>query len=370
MKILIDARLFGPENTGNGRYTMNLVEGLARLDHENRFVILLRKKYYESLKLPNNWEKVLADFKHYSFIEQVKLPFLINKYKPDLVHFPHFIVPLLYFGKYVVTIHDIIMHKFKGGAATTRHFPAYQVTRMGYHLIFSRAVAGSRQIIVPSKAVRKEVIDYYKIKPSKVRVVYEGFDSKITITSKNKFPNPYFVYVGNAYPHKNLVNLIKAIVILNKQSDQKVSLLISSARNIFTQRIEEMIKKNNAGSFVKLLGFVPDSELGTLYKNSVAFASASLSEGFGLPGLEAISSGTLLLVSDIPVYREVYEDNAIYFDPNDPTSIAKAMEKSLKLVHKRRLQIIQESQKFAKKYSWLKMAKQTLDIYEKMTSVG
>lgn len=173
MKILIDARLYGPKHTGNGRYTQNLVENLVKIDIKNKYYILLRSEDFNTLVFPANWIKVLADFKHYTFEEQFRLPFLILKYKPDIVHFPHFNVPLFYFGKYIVTIHDIIMHKYTSGAATTRKFPLYQIWRLGYHLAFAKAVYGSTKIIVPSNAVKNEVVKFYKINPEKVEVTYE-----------------------------------------------------------------------------------------------------------------------------------------------------------------------------------------------------
>ncbi|KKP48365.1 MAG: hypothetical protein UR39_C0001G0160 [Candidatus Woesebacteria bacterium GW2011_GWA1_33_30] len=173
MRILIDARLYGPKNTGNGRYTKELVENLAKIDSRNDYIILLRKNNFNEVKLPDNFKKVLADFKHYSFEEQFKLPFLINKFKPNLVHFPHFNVPILYFGKFVVTIHDLIMHKFTGGEATTRKFPVYQVWRLGYYVTFIKSVFGSIKIIVPSKTVKNEIVDYYDIDPKKIEVTYE-----------------------------------------------------------------------------------------------------------------------------------------------------------------------------------------------------
>jgi len=365
MKILIDARLYGPENTGNGRYTMNLVEELAKLDKSNHYIIFLRKKYFDSLGLPENWIKVLTDFKHYGFTEQFRLPFLIRKYKPDLVHFPHLNVPILYFGKYIVTIHDIIMHKFKGGAATTRPFPIHQIWRMGYHLSFLKAVYGSEKIIVPSNAVKSELMIYYKLKGRKINVVHEGFDAKIAKGEVPKFTEPYFLYVGNAYPHKNLENLVKAMVLLNNESAQRANLLISSSRNVFTQRLKDIIFKLNGGKFVKLLGFVPDNELGSLYRNSIGFTFASLSEGFGLTGLEAINSGTLLLASNIPVFKEVFEKNAIYFDPLSVYSITEAMQEAWRMGQRERTDWISNAQEFAKRYFWAKMAKETLDIYEK-----
>lgn len=174
MNIVIDARLYGSKDTGIGVYTQNLVENLVKIDTTNTYLILLRQNDYSSLIFPKNFVKVLADFKHYTFEEQFKMPLLLLKLKPDLVHFPHFNVPIFYFSKYIVTIHDLIMHKFTGGTATTRRFPIYQIWRLGYHLAFAKAVYGSKKVIVPSNAVKDEVVKFYKVNPKKVEVTYEG----------------------------------------------------------------------------------------------------------------------------------------------------------------------------------------------------
>lgn len=174
MNIVIDARLYGPKDTGIGRYTQKLVESLVKIDTRNKYFILLRKPDYETLNFPKNWTKVLADFKHYTFEEQFKMHSLLMKLNADLVHFPHFNIPILYFGKYIVTIHDLIMHKFTDGTATTRKFPVYQIWRLGYHIAFAKAVYGSKKIIVPSNAVKNEIVGFYKINKKKVEVTYEG----------------------------------------------------------------------------------------------------------------------------------------------------------------------------------------------------
>lgn len=173
MRIAIDARLYGPKHTGPGRYTMKLVENLAGIDRKNEYLILLRKENFQKLVFPENFKKVLADFNHYSFEEQFKLPLLLVGLKPDIVHFPFFNVPVFYFGRYIVTIHDLIMHKFKGKDATTRAFPIYFVWRLGYHLAFAKAVYGSCKIITPSFSVRDEIVNYYHINRDKVSVTYE-----------------------------------------------------------------------------------------------------------------------------------------------------------------------------------------------------
>ncbi len=167
----------------------------------------------------------------------------------------------------------------------------------------------------------------------------------------------YFLYVGNAYPHKNLERAIKAAANL------KALFYIVTSRNIFTNRLQKLIKKINTENYVKILGFVDDEKLNELYKNSIGFIYPSLSEGFGLPGLEAMKAKTILLCSDIPVFKEIYADNAIYFDPIDIKSIESSMEKVLSLNKKIREKRIKKADMFVKKYSWKKMARQTLEIY-------
>lgn len=373
MKVLIDARLYGLENTGLGRYVMNLIDGLINNGKENEYVVLLRKKYYQSLNFPKNWKKVCADFRHYSFAEQFKLPGIIKTEAPDITHFPHFNVPLFFKGKYIVTIHDMLMHRSVGLSATTLPPLQYFIKRLGYRAIFGHAVRKSIKVLVPSRAVGDEIAREYGITPGKITVTYEGIDLKISAKVNINIKKPYFTYIGNAYPHKNLGNLVKAIKILNTKCKQNLAsqspgnqnaiLAISSARNIFTQKIENLIKKENAGDFVKLLGFVPDDKLGNLLINSSAFVFPTLSEGFGLPGLEAMGVGTLVLASNIPVLKEVYKNNAIYFDPINPEAMAEVMKKTLEMSESERGKKIREAKEFVKIYSWDKMAKETLKIY-------
>jgi glycosyltransferase involved in cell wall biosynthesis len=106
-----------------------------------------------------------------------------------------------------------------------------------------------------------------------------------------------------------------------------------------------------------------------LFKYSTAFIFPSLSEGFGLPGMEAIQVGTLVLASDIPVFKEVYKDNVLYFNPLDFSSMTKVMKSTMAMPKKEREKRIAKNQNFIKRYSWATMAKQTLKVYENSASV-
>jgi glycosyltransferase involved in cell wall biosynthesis len=176
----------------------------------------------------------------------------------------------------------------------------------------------------------------------------------------------YFVYTGNAYPHKNLPRLVEAIVLLNQSCKQLVKLKISSSRGVFTERLEKIINDRKAEKYVELLGYVTDKDIESLYKNSKSFVFATLSEGFGLPPKEAIESGTFAIISDIPVLKEVYKDSVLYFDPYDVKSIVSVMENMLKMTENERQKKIKYAQKFLKRYSWSKMAKETLKVYESL----
>jgi glycosyltransferase involved in cell wall biosynthesis len=375
MKIAIDARLYGLENAGLGRYAINLVREFSKLDQKNKYFILLRRKYFQSLALPPNWEKVLVDFRHYSFNEQLKLPKIIGNIQPDLVHFLHFNVPIFYNEPYVVTIHDMLMHRQRGLAATTLNPFMYLIKRLGYKSVFDHAAKRALKVIVPSNSVKKELVEYFGLDPDKFVVTYQAVDEEIKVSSgemvmkKYSLSKPYFVYNGNAYPHKNLNRAIEAVVQLNKVYEGQVFFVIASARNIFVKRLKRQVKELRAEKYIKLLGYVTDQELGGLYSSSVGFIYPSISEGFGLQGLEAMKVGTLLLASEIPVFKEIYKDNAIYFNPLDFSSIEKAMEEALSMSEEERKRRTSAAKDFAAGYSWAKMAQETLKVYEDCASL-
>jgi len=370
MKILIDARLYGLENAGLGRYLVSLVGQLQKIDLNNEYLLLLRKKYFDELKLPNNWQKIKADFRHYSLKEQLILPKLINEHKPDLVHFPHFNVPLLSGRHFVVTIHDTLMHEFKGKTSTTLPLFLYPFKRLGYKVIFSRAVKTSSKIIVPSRWVKRKLIEIYGVNKDKIAVIYQGFNQEIfgrkSVDVKKQFQlKDYFIYVGNAYPHKNLPRAIEAVVRLNKERGErgKIQLALATSRGVFQERLKTEIKKLKGENDVRLLGFVDDRELNSLYQQSIGLIYPSLSEGFGLQGLEAMAAGTVCIMSDIPVFREIYDDRAIFFNPREVADIKKKMAMVLGLSQKQRAVLIEKGREHLKGFSWQTMAKQTLEVY-------
>ena len=201
MRILIDARMYGTEHTGIGRYLIDLVSNLQKVDKKNEYLILLKKKYYDSLRLKKSWTKVLVDYGHYGFSEQTRLLLKLRELKFDLVHFPHFNTPLFYNGPFVVTIHDIIMHKRVGKDSTTRGIHVQIVKRVAYKLVFRKAVKSSKKIIAPSKYTKTQLVEKFKLNPEKINVIYEGVaDSlKMDVGEQSKAKGKYKSLLRNDY---------------------------------------------------------------------------------------------------------------------------------------------------------------------------
>src|SRR3989344_149044 len=212
MRICIDARFVGPEGTGLGKYTEKLIENLAILDDNNQYVIFLRRSNWDWLRLKSkNFKKVLADIPWYSLKEQIKLPKIFSNQNLDLLHFTHFNVPVFFIGKFIVTIHDLIVDHVETGRASTLPYPLYKIKRLFYRRTVKSAVKRASAIIAISQNTKNEIVSHYHVDPQKITVTYDGLDSNIKRPEKfsSLYPFDYLLNVGNAYPHKNLETLIE-----------------------------------------------------------------------------------------------------------------------------------------------------------------
>lgn len=371
MRIGIDARFLGPKGIGLGRYVFELIVSLEKIDKKNEYIIFLRAENFDFYKPKNrNFKKRIADVPWYSAKEQLFLPFAFGKEKLDILHVPHFNIPIFYPGKIVVTIHDIIKSEFASLSATTRSPIIYFLKHLAYELVLKVAIFRSCHVFVPSNDVAGKLVNKFKIPKEKISVTYESSSFKRVsldgsrILKKYKIRKPYLIYVGNAYPHKNLEGIFNALKILTEQK-RDVRLINPCPRDVFYERLTQKAKELGLENKVILPGFVPDDDLIALYQESQAFVTATLSEGFGIPGLEAMSLGTPVVCSNIPIFREIYGNAALFFDPKNPKDIAGKINLIL-TDNKLREELIQKGKEQVKKYSWEKMARQTLGVYQKI----
>lgn len=370
MRIGIDCRLWN--ETGVGRYTRNLVASLAKIDKKNSYILFFREEEYNSVIIPGeNFEKYKATMRWHTIKEQIYLPFLLKKHKLDLVHFPYFSVPIHYRGKFVVTIHDLILDHFDTGEASTLPWIVYKAKRLAYKYIIKETVAKAKKIIAVSHATKKEILDHLPISKDKISVIYEGAEEgsdnkrKEMSTLPEKFKDKkYFLYVGNAYPHKNLTRLIEAFVFLLEDKEHKdIKFVFIGKDDYFYQKLKEFVNQIGIERSIIFYGHVSDDELALFYKNAEALIAPSLMEGFGLPGLEAMKQQCLVAASDIAAFREVYADAAIFFDPITIPVIKQTFNDILSLDKAARSQYSKAGLLQSEKFSWEKMAKETLALY-------
>lgn len=175
MRIGIDARFYGPEyGKGIGRYTQKLIKNLEKVDQDNQYFIFLRKENFNNYCPQNkNFSKILADYQWYSLAEQIFFPWQLYKLKLDLVHFLHFNVPLFYFKKFVVTIHDLIHEQSSFQGSNLSAFQFF-LKKKAYKLVIKNAIQRSEKIITVSNFSQKEIVKRYNIDSNKVSVIYEA----------------------------------------------------------------------------------------------------------------------------------------------------------------------------------------------------
>jgi len=364
-KILIDARLYGPTHTGIGRYTKNLLFHLSKEKtfSNYEFVLLVYPNLLKQIKkdLKDKYQYIPTKIKHYSLQEQVLLPFLINKIKPDLVHFLHFDKPIFYFNESIITIHDLIKHFFKGSKTTTRFTPLYWIKYFAYILI-SKINIKNNHIIVPSNFWRKYIIKNFKVPSKKINTTYEAVDPYFLNKKLAAISNPqnYIIYTGNLYPHKNIDVVFEAL-----KEIPEISLYIISARNIFTKRIQDQINKFGVKSQVKVIGYQKDKDLPKIYQHAIALVHPSLMEGFSLTGLEAMSMNCPVISSNASCLPEIYQDAVLYFNPYNKDELVTHI-KNLVASNNLRHDLISKGKNLVKQYSWSTTANKTISIYQKI----
>lgn len=383
MKIGIDARFYGL--AGPGRYVSNLINELEQIDKENDYVIFVTKEGSEKYHANNpRFKKWIVNVPWYSLQEQTQLLIEFIRANLDLLHVPHFNMPVFYPRKSMVTIHDLTMHEFNNTDATTLPEPLYEIKKFAYKFVINSAARKARKIVVPSNTVRDEVVQKIKgAKYEKVAVSYEGVDQKLlgmvprdervlrTRIEEMGVKRNYFLYVGSAYPHKNLNNLIVSYKEYLQRTGRQEQLIIAGKIDNFSQRTAAFShglqldgKVIYAAKFSESK-YVPDNDLAYLYKGALAYVFPSLKEGFSITPLEAQALGVPVMLSDIPTHREIFGDTVLYFDPKSNIDIT---EKLLVIATDADLRekLVEAGLENAQKYSWRKMAEDILNIYESL----
>lgn len=357
--IAIDARII---NSSTGRYIERLLTYLEQLDSPHHYSVLVLEKdkdYWKPTK--SNFTVVVANYKDYTFGEQIGFGKFLRRLNPDLVHFCMPQQPLAYSGPAVTTIHDLNLLRIKqNDDMSTAVLRSKQLVFRG---LLHRVIARSKHIIVPSHYTAQDVLKFHKkLNPDNITVTYESADL-VSNTPKAvpKYKDtPFLLMVGRTEVYKNHRGVIEAMQAMLWR-DPKLRLIIIGKRDASSHELEKWVLKNNYKN-IDFFGFASDDQLAWFYEHCCGYIFASYMEGFGLPGLEAMKHGAPVASSNRTSLPEVYGKAAIYFNPDNITEMSEVMSRLLNDTQLRK-QLIAAGAKQVNKYSWERMTKQTLAIY-------
>jgi glycosyltransferase involved in cell wall biosynthesis len=359
MHIAIDARII---NSTTGRYVERLLTYLEKLDSPHQFTVLVLEKdknYWKPTK--DNFAVMVADFKDYTFGEQIGFGKFLRRLNPDLVHFCMPQQPLAYTGQTVTTVHDLNLLRIKQNDNMST--PVLRSKQLIFRGLLHRVLTRSKYIIVPTRYVADDILKFQKKLPrEEITVTYESADLVSTtpkIVSKYK-DTPFLLMVGRTEVYKNHRGAIEAMQAMLWR-DPKLRLVIVGKRDASSHDLEKWVLTNGYRN-IDFFGFASDDQLAWLYEHCRGYIFASYMEGFGLPGLEAMKHGAPVASSNRTSLPEVYGKAAIYFNPDDIGEMSEVMSRLLNDSQLRK-QLVTAGKKRVEKYSWERMAKQTLAVY-------
>lgn len=357
MRIVIAAWHLRDFNVGIGRYCRNLIQAIARVDRENEYEVLMAEGEQPSVSAANmKFTRITFPLFRRQLWEQVS-QLLVKQY--DVLHFPYDSRVMFKRGKFIVTIHDVKPLVFP------EIYPGSERLR--------RSIDRIDRVITDSQASKQDIVRLLGIREDKVGVAYLGVSESFFTTPpdrtalKKYFINQdYILYVGSGDPTKNLGHLLKAYNALPTDllSDYNLVLVGDLKKNVALLRIIEELKLSN---HVILTGRVDEQDLIQLYRHATLFVYPSLYEGFGLPVLEAMASGVPVITSKISSLPEVVGEAGILISLQNSEELVYEITKVL------RNRSLQEDMKKrgldrARKFTWEKAARQTVESYRKVVT--
>ncbi len=364
MRIAIDIRKL--HDFGIGTYVRNLIRHLARIDRDTEYVLLCRRADCPvAAELGPNFRAVIENSPSYSVTEQLHVPMALLRERVDLFHAPHYVLPPLTPSRAIVTIHDCIHLTF----------PQYLPNRLAY--AYARAAmwtAAKRatRILTVSEASKRDILRFFHVPDSKIAVIYNAIDERFgepppeeefaRVRDRFQLNEQFVLYAGTVKPHKNVERLIDAIHLLHEDGFGQLRLLIIGDEITRHPALRRAVHRYGLHKFVRFHGFVPDRTLAVLYRLASAFVFPSLYEGFGLPPLEAMASGTPVVTSNVSSLPEVVGDAAVLVDPYEAASIADGVRRVLTDETLRR-ELRARGLERARRYSWDRSVRRVREIY-------
>jgi glycosyltransferase involved in cell wall biosynthesis len=382
LHIVIDVRRI--KDFGIGTYIRNLVQALAAADPHNQYTLVISPANLPELPaLPANFEVATYGRSDSDPADHLAFPVFLRQIPADLYHIPVNRVPLMMRKPYVVTIHDMASVLFDTGRSLRNNMRQYS---------FRRGLLRADRVIAVSAATRRDVLNLMGVQPERIRLVYSAPSPEFSqhgrvadaraagpetqpldrnrILERYQIHYPFLLYAGAIRPQKNIPRLVEAFAIArsalaNHPEYKDLRLIIIGDEISHYPAVRQAVIQSRVEDVVRFLGFVPFDTMRVFYEAAAAFVFPSLYEGFGLPPLEAMASGTPVITSSMSSLPEVVGSAAMLVSPENVFDIARGIREVL-LDPELRARLTREGRIHAAKYSWKTTAQQVLEIYREI----
>jgi glycosyltransferase involved in cell wall biosynthesis len=353
MKLIgVDASMITPSKAGIGNYALNLVTELTKLDNENKYILFTNDKLNlkDIILEPNTIINEIPD-KRGGFWWMLKVSWFINKNNLDIFISPSNFLFGFTFSRTIQIIHDLAPIRFPQFFSKKGSFM--------YKFLLNLISLRVYKIGVPVETIKNELCEYNSYLGRKIFTTGEGPSSWVNeittdaerekIRIKYNLPDKYLLSVSTIEPRKNHINMIKAFAEISGNYPD-LFYVIGGKKGWYYDSIFKLVEDLGIQDKIKFIGYIPESDMASLFDMALGFCYCSFYEGFGIPCIEAYSRGLPVLTSDIPVLKEVMGNNAIYANPNDYIDI---FSKMLILSTKERSKI---DENFITKHTWFNCA--------------
>lgn len=387
LRIAIDIRHI--RDFGIGSHIRNLVLALARRDTVNRYTLAGRAPDLAGLPaLPDRFERAEFPRSDHGVYNQVAFPWFLRQYKPDLVHLPLNSVPLMLPRPFVVTVHDMSSLLFREDRGERN-----SALREQYRLLrFRQGLVRANRILAVSQATQSDIESLLGIAPERISQIYGAVDpkylepfglsagagmaehSKRQLLERYQVHYPYLLYAGTIRPRKNLPKLIEAFAVLRSELQnhpvyRDLKLLVIGDEVSKHPEVRRAVVHAHIEGAVRFFGFVSFDALRMFYQGAAAFVFPSLYEGFGLPPLEAMASGTAVVTSNVSSLPEVVGEAAELVSPDNVFDIVRGIRDVL-LKPGYREELIARGFRQVRRFDWDRTADQILDVYAQVCRGG
>jgi glycosyltransferase involved in cell wall biosynthesis len=345
--VVIDADVLGRARTGDESYVENLLRELARAETALRLAALSRQPD----RVPPGIEAVPVGVRSQIVRMGIRLPRLLRRLRPSVSHFLY-VVPPRAPGRVALTVHDLSFER--------RPELMSRSDRLLFRSLVPRSVRRADRVLVGSEWTRADLVERYGIPEQKVVVTPYGVDPVFGTDGPARDGTPYVLFVGGLQPRKDPTTAVDALTKL----DPDLRLVFAGPPLRKSRELVDHVRRLRLSSRVEFTGYVAKSELAALYRGAACLVLPSLYEGFGLPLVEAMASGTPVVATTAGALPEIAGGAAVLVEPGDAEGLAAGVERALA----DRERLVAAGLERSTRYSWAETARRTLAVYEELAA--